>query len=114
MKECQTGNLNLENFDWLKAFNVDPATLDEETLEYARKLGLNGVAELREREAPLREEGILYRGEPITEGDRTRLLEQTLELCRHRVKWERGEKSIHGDKPADWILDEVKYLEGLR
>jgi len=101
------------SLDWLKAF-VDPATLDEETLKYAQELGLNGVAELYQEEASLRERRVRYRGEYITPGDRTRLLEQTLELHMHRIRWAEGEKSIHGDKPADWIIDEVEYLEDLR
>ena len=111
MREHQTGNLDLGNFDWLKAFKVDPATLDEETLQYAREIGPAGVAALYQKEAPLREGKILYRGEHIAEGDRTCLLRQTLELRRHRIRWAEGESSIHGDKPIDWLLDEVEYLD---
>lgn len=97
--------------DWLKKeFGVDLSELDEDARELVSDIGHDGVKSLVER-ARERE---LYRGERITKKETTRLLQNVARLAEEGGgEWAEGESSIKGDKPNDWIFDELKQLSDM-
>jgi len=101
--------------DWLwqkHGLKLDQLNLTAAEEKHLLNLGIKGLKKLlAEREADLAEGKRRYRDELITPEERAGLLRQLKRLKQEGGgHWAEGEKSIGQDKPADWLIDEEKYL----
>lgn len=98
------------NSDWLKdQYGLDYEALDPEVQEIIEHLGEEGVRDLVEQVG----ETVFYRGERVTAEEKNNILQRVVRLGEEENggRWAEGEPSIGGDKPKDWISDELDDLQ---